>query len=174
MDATALDVFLVFLRLGLLAWGGGQAILSEMQHEMIAQGWLTERQFLEAYAIGQMSPGPGTLYVVPMGYQAAGVPGALAATLGFFLPTVSIGFVLILVWRKVRESPWPRAIRDALLPVGLGLVLASVFAMGRTALADPAGAVIAGSSALLFWRTRIPPTAVVIATGLLGALLLAQ
>jgi chromate transporter len=75
MDDTVLQVFLVFARLGLLSWGGGQVVLTEMQRETVAHGWLTEAQFLEAYAIGQMTPGPGALYIVPMGYQAAGFPG---------------------------------------------------------------------------------------------------
>jgi chromate transporter len=170
MDETTLQVFLTFFRLGLLAWGGGQAILAEMQRETTGNGWLTDQQFLEAYAIGQMSPGPGTLYVVPMGYQAAGVPGAFAATVGFFLPTITIGLGLILIWHRLRESRWPSAIRDALLPVGVGLVLASVVTIGRAALTDLTGVAIAFGSALIFWRTSLPPTLVVLTAGALGAL----
>src|SRR5687767_14892163 len=100
METTWMDVFLYFLKLGLQAWGGGQVVIGEMQRQTVAMGWLTEAQFLEAYAIGQMTPGPGTTYVVPIGYQAAGIAGALGAAVGFFLPTVSIGFALILIWHR--------------------------------------------------------------------------
>jgi chromate transporter len=171
MDEVTIQVFLTFLRLGLLAWGGGQVILAEMQREVVGHGWLTDAQFLEAYAIGQMSPGPGTLYVVPIGYQAAGIPGAIAAVLGFFLPTITIGLTLIMIWRRVRQSRWPAAIRDALMPVAVGLVLASVYAIARSSLTDVPGILMAGTSALLIWKAPVPPTVVILALGGLGAVI---
>ena len=174
MDNLLLQVFLTFVRFGLLAWGGGQTILGEMQRELVARDWLTSSQFMEAYAIGQMTPGPGTLYVVPMGYQIAGVPGALAAVTGFFLPSGALGFVLILLWSRVRESRWPAAIRSSITPVGVGLVLASVYTIGRAAVADVASLGIACVSAALIWRTPIPTPIVILSAGLLGALFFAH
>jgi chromate transporter len=172
METTWTDVFLYFLKLGLQAWGGGQVVIGEMQRQTVAMGWLTEAQFLEAYAIGQMTPGPGTTYVVPIGYQAAGIAGALGAAVGFFLPTVSIGFALILIWHRIRESRWPAAIRDALMPVGRGLVLASVYTVGRSALGDFLTAGIACASLLVFWRTPLPTPVVILVAGGLGAIYL--
>ncbi len=174
MDNTVLQIFLVFARLGLLSWGGGQVVLGEMQRQMVAHGWLTEPQFLEAYAIGQMTPGPGALYVVPMGYQAAGVPGALAAAVGFILPTAVISFTAILLWSRVRLSPWPAALRVAIAPIAMGLTLASVFAMSRSVLADLTSIGIALVSLLLFWRTKLPTPAVILGAGALGAVFLAR
>ena len=174
MDDTALQVFLTFVRFGLLAWGGGQVIIGEMQREIVALGWMSNQQFLEAYAIGQMSPGPGTLYVVPIGYQVAGVAGALAAILGFFLPSGAIGLIFILLWSRVRESRWPAAIRVAVTPVALGLVLASVFAMGRSSVTEIPSMVIAGTSTLLFWRTAVPTPVVILGAGALGAVVFAR
>jgi chromate transporter len=75
VDTTVVEVFLVFAKLGLLSVGGGTSMLAEMQREAVGRGWLTQSQFVEAYAIGQMTPGPGSLFVVPMGYQAAGISG---------------------------------------------------------------------------------------------------
>ena len=169
MNQAVMEVFLLFARLGLLSWGGGQVVLGEMQRETVARGWLTEQQFLEAYAIGQMTPGPGVVYVVPMGYQAAGVAGALAAAAGFILPTAVISLAAILLWTRVRESPWPAAIRASIAPVAMGLVLASVFTMGHSLLADTASVGIAGVSALVFWRTSVSPALVILGAGALGA-----
>jgi chromate transporter len=174
VDETVMQVFLLFARFGLLSWGGGQVVLAEMQREMVARGWLTESQFLEAYAIGQMTPGPGALYIIPMGYQAAGVPGALAAAAGFMLPTAAITLTAILLWRRVRESAWPAAIRAALAPVALGLTLASVYTMGRSVLSDVTSVAIASASTLIFWRTPIPTPLVILGAGALGALALAR
>jgi chromate transporter len=170
MDFATLEVFLFFMRMGLLAWGGGQVVLGEMQRESVAHGWLTEVQFLEALAIGQMTPGPGSTFVIPIGYQAAGVPGALAAAIGFFLPTVSIGLALISMWNHVRGSRWPVAIREAVMPVVLGLVLASVYTIGRTALTDATSMLIAGSASLVFLRTSVPPVLLILAAVALGAI----
>jgi chromate transporter len=156
MNEVVLQVFFLFAKLGLLSFGGGTAILLEMQREAVGRGWLTEAQFVEAYAIGQMTPGPGTLFVVPIGYQAAGVAGAVAAALGFFVPTGAIALAAILAWSKLRHSPWPSAVRDALLPVAIGLSLASAYSMGRTGLTEPGTMLVAAGSLLLLWRTTAP------------------
>jgi chromate transporter len=174
MDNAVIEVFLLFARLGLLSWGGGQVILAEMQRETMARGWLTEAQFLEAYAIGQMTPGPGALYVVPMGYQAAGVPGALAAAFGFILPTAAISLTMILLWSRVRTSPWPTALRKAVAPVAMGLTLASVYTMSHSALSQLTSIAIAAVSLLLFWRTKLPTPVVILSAGALGAIFLAH
>jgi chromate transporter len=171
MNPAVLEVFALFFRLGLLAWGGGQVVLAEMEREAVGHGWLSHAQFLEAYAIGQMTPGPGTLYVVPIGYQAAGITGALAAVLGFFLPTGIIAFAAIQFWSRLRQSPWPAAARAALGPVVIGLVLASVYTIGRGALTDVRSVAVAGGSVLLFWRSPLPTPLVILAAGALGAVI---
>jgi len=169
MDQTLLDVFLLFAKLGLLSFGGGTAILGEMQREAVGHGWLTEAQFLQAYAIGTMSPGPGTLFVVPIGYGAAGVAGAMAATLGFFLPTAAVALGAICVWSRLRQSPWPAAIRDALLPTAVGLSFASAYTMGRAGLTDVVSVGIASTTVLLLWRTSVPTPVILLAGGAVGA-----
>jgi chromate transporter len=170
MDATIIQVFLLFAKLGLLSFGGGTAILAEMQRESVGRGWLTDAEFVQAYAIGQMTPGPGTLFVIPVGYQAAGIPGAVAAAIGFFLPTGLVAFAAICLWSRLRRSPWPAAIRDALLPIAIGLSFASAYSMGRAGLTDVASLFIAGASALLIWRTPIPTPVVLLLGGGAGVL----
>jgi chromate transporter len=166
------DVFLVFAQLGLLSFGGGNAILAEMQREAVGRGWLTNAEFLQAYAIGMMTPGPGTLFIVPMGFGAAGVAGAIAAALGFFLPTGAIALIAVCVWGRLRRSPWPAAVRDSLVPIAVGLSLASVFTMGRAGLTDVGSLFIAGASALSCWRSRYPTPVVLLVGGTVGAVIL--
>jgi len=162
------EVFLLFAKLGLLSVGGGNAILAELQRESVGRGWLTHAQFTEAFAIGQMSPGPGTFWVVPVGYQAAGVPGAIAAVVGFFLPTAIIGLVAIGAWGRLRQSRWLAAMRDSLLPVGIGLSLAGFYTMARAVLTDIPSALVAGAAALVLWRTTLPTPLVLVGAGALG------
>src|SRR5436309_2779088 len=121
---TLWELAMLSFRVGLLSFGGGSATLGEMQREIVAHGWLTYQQFMEAYALGRAIPGGDSMYVVPIGYRIAGMPGAVAAFLAFFLPTSIIAIVVCTVWGRVRSVPWLAAGRVALLPVGVGLSIA--------------------------------------------------
>ena len=174
MNDVLVQLFLLFAKFGLLSFGGGTAVLAEMQREAIGRGWMTHAQFLEAYAIGQMTPGPGTLFVVPIGYMAAGFPGAVAASLGFFLPTAAIALAVIAVWGRVRQSRWPAAVRDALVPVGIGLSWASFYAMARGGLTDGVSLGVAVGSAALVWRRTFPTPIVLFIGAAVGMLTLGR
>ena len=174
MTANILDVFLVFLKFGLMSFGGGQVTLAEMQRELVSRGWLTHMEFMESFAIGQLSPGPGALYVVPMGYKAAGIGGGLAAAAGYLVPTAAVAMVAILLWSRVRTSRWPAAVREALVPVTLGLLFASTYTMGRVILGDWTGAAVALVSLTLLWRTSVPTPFVLLGSGVCGAVVLGQ
>jgi chromate transporter len=102
------------------------------------------------------------------------VPGAIAAALGFFLPTGAIALAAILGWTRLRRSPWPAAVRDALIPVAIGLTLASFYSMARAGLTDPGTDLVAAGSAVALWRTKLPTPLVLLGAGALGALVLAR
>lgn len=174
MNASLVDIFLVYLKLGLMSFGGAQVTLAEMQREVVSRGWLTHAQFIESFAIGQLSPGPGALYIVPMGYKAAGIAGAIAATAGYLLPTTAVALTAILLWSRIRTSRWPAAIRDAMVPVTVGLLLGSTYTMGRVVLADVSSATLALASAALLWRTTLPTPIVLLGAGAVGAILITQ
>src|SRR5262249_8118889 len=161
-----LEVFLLFAKLGLLSIGGGAALLGEIQREAVGRGWLTPTQFAESYAIGNLTPGPGTIYAVPVGYLAAGGPGAIAAGLGCMRPPAIIGLIVIRRWGQLRGSRWPAAIRDALIPVAIGLSFASAYTIGRVTLTSIGVVAITAGSGLVLWRTSIPTPLVLLACGL--------
>jgi chromate transporter len=77
-----------FLRLSFLCLGGGIGAIPEMQRQVVGiQGWLTARQFVDGYALSQVTPGPAMLVTGFIGYRVSGLPGALAAMAAMFLPT---------------------------------------------------------------------------------------
>jgi chromate transporter len=163
------QVALVFGKLSILSFGGGTAVLAEMERETIGRGWVTHQQFLESYALGQLTPGPGMTMVVPVGYQAAGVPGGIVAFVAFFAPTVLLALAAILMCSRIRESRWPKAIRIAMLPVANGLMLASAYTVGT---ATGINLVVLGIAALatgVLLATKVPAPAVVLGAGVLGA-----
>ncbi|HXW85229.1 MAG TPA: chromate transporter, partial [Candidatus Binataceae bacterium] len=105
---TSLSV--VFAGLGLMAVGGGTAVLPEMQHVMRELGWLSDKQFIDIYSLGQVAPGPNMLMVMVIGYRLSGWAGAVAVGASFFLPDCVLTLAVNRVWHRFRQSPWRLAI----------------------------------------------------------------
>ena len=130
------DVFLLFARLSLVAFGAGGTVLAEMEREAVARGWMDHAQFVQSYAASQVTPGPQLLFVGIVGYDAAGFAGALAAVLGFFLPPGLLGLAIAPIWARAERAPWTDAIRRALGPVSMGLMASGVYGFGHSALTN--------------------------------------
>lgn len=126
---------LVFTPLSLSAFGGGIAIISAMQHQVVdVYGWATGVEFLVLFAMSRGSPGPGSLMLATLiGWKVAGLPGALVATAAMFVPssTLTIGFAA--GWQRYRERPFVQKLAIALAPIGSGLVVAAVISLGQLA-----------------------------------------
>jgi chromate transporter len=134
---TVLDIFLLFVRLGMLAFGGGSAVMSDMQREAVSRGWMTPTDFAHAYAINQLIPGPQMLFVAVVGYYGAGLAGALAAALGFLVPPPVLMLGLTEAWGRWARGEWASAIRRALGPVGIGLTASGVYVLAPASLSPP-------------------------------------
>jgi chromate transporter len=145
-DRRLFDIATVMMKVDLFAFGGGFASLPLLLHEVVeVRHWLDARTFLDGIALGQVTPGPIVITATFVGYQVAGLPGAIAATLGIFTPSLVILLAAVPYLDKLRHSPpFRRAIRGVLASfVGL---LASVAL--RFGLAVPWG-LSAGLLALL-------------------------
>lgn len=166
-------IALVYLRLSLLAFGGGVAVLPEMQRAVVLRhGWLNDTQFRDSFALGQLTPGPGMLMVMVAGYHAAGVAGAIVALVAMFLPSSLLTFAVAGSWNRLQRAPWRPALQGALGPVTVGLLLAGVYTLARTAIDGPLTVLIAAGATMLILRWRISPSIVIGAAALLGVLLL--
>src|SRR5581483_11697611 len=167
---TLLDLALVMSKLSLTALAGSGTIVGELGRETVAHGWMTSQQFTAAYALSQLAPGPGSLVVIPIGYQAAGLPGALVALAAFICPTALIAAGAVAAWGRLRGAPWAQTGRTALMPVAIVLILGSVYTLARTSLNCPAVVVIGLVAFLVIWRTRVPTVAVVLGGIVLGVI----
>lgn len=168
---TLLEIFFVFLRAGAASFGGGTAALGGLRHDLVDQHpVMSARQFQDAYALGQATPGPGVLYLIPMGFYAAGAPGAVVALVAFLTPPLVLQVVVASQWERLSHSPWIRAIDRTLVPVSIGLIAASFHALGAPLLSEPAAvaALVLAMTVSLVFRTT--PALIVIAAGLLGSL----
>lgn len=166
-----LQIALVYAKLSVVAFGGGIAVLPEMQREVVSRhGWLTDTQFRESFAIGQLTPGPGMLMVMAAGYSAAGAAGAIVAAVAMFGPSSLITFTAGRLWWRMGASPWREAVQRSLGPVTTGLLFAGAYTIGRGAIDGPVPLLIAAGAALIIVRWRVSPALLIGAAGVLGFL----
>ena len=150
---------LVFAPLSLLSFGGGNAVIADIAHQAIAvQGWTSEREFADLFALSRAAPGPGSMLAALLGWKAAGIPGALVATLAFYLPSAALVLVVVRLWGRWRGSRWHTAIERGMAPVAAGLFLASGLVVLQASPGGPAVwvAAIVTTVALLRWPAMHP------------------
>jgi chromate transporter len=127
----------VFLRTGLLLFGGGLVLVPLLAPEVVAHGWLTESQFLDGIALGQATPGPVVLASVFVGYAAEGILGAIVATAGIYLPS----FLAVLAGtgpflRRLRGRPSVGAFVEGVTAAAIGAILAAAILLAPEGLSD--------------------------------------
>ena len=167
-----LQVCWVFGMASLLSFGGGSAIVPELQRQTVDEfHWLTAQEFADSFAITQVAPGPSTLIVLLIGYHAAGLPGALVATVAMVLPAAILVWLVTRSWLHTRHARWHTALERGLAPIGLGLVAASGIVISRGIDTGVGGWLITGASTAALVLTRANPLIVVTAGGVVGLLL---
>jgi chromate transporter len=123
----------VFAPLSLVTFGGGQAVVADYQRQVVeVHHWMTHAEFVNAFAISRMAPGPGSLLVTLIGWQVAGAWGALVASVAIFGPTAVLMLGVAQLWRRYRGALVLRAIEGGLRPVAAGMVLAAVYVLLRS------------------------------------------
>jgi chromate transporter len=169
-SAVALGpLFLVFLKAGALLYGSGYVLLAFLRNDLVVDlGWMTDQQLLDAVAIGQFTPGPVFTTATFVGYVLAGVPGAIVATLGIFLPAFLFVALLARIMPHLRKSAWTAAFLDGINVAALGLMAGVTWQLGRAAIVDIPTAVLALAAAAVLFRFRINSAWLVLAGGLIG------
>jgi len=123
-----LTLAIVFTQLSLLAFGGGNAILPEMQHQVVTvHQWLTAEQFSSLFAMAQAAPGPNMMIVPLVGWHVAGPAGLLVTSLAKFGPSSIITIYALKFWERFKANPLRARFEKALKPLTVGLVLVSAW-----------------------------------------------
>ncbi len=169
-----LKLFLVFARIGLFGFGGGMAMLPMIYQGAKSFGLMSADEFSNLVAISQVTPGPIAVNAATyVGYNCAGVPGAVAATLGVALPSFALVTLVYFFVRKFKESQIIKGAFTGIRPVTAGLIAAAVVFMGQSAFADfnliSAGITLV--SIFFVGKLKISPIAIVIGAGVIGAFL---
>jgi chromate transporter len=148
---------LTFLKIGAVLYGSGYVLLAFLRSDFVERlAWLSDRQLLDAVAIGQFTPGPVFTTATFIGYLVAGWTGGLLATVAIFLPSfvfVALSHPLV---PKIRASPAAAAFLDGVNVAALGLMVAVTWQLGRAAIVDIPTALLAvvAAAALIVWRVN--------------------
>ena len=149
-------LFLTFLKIGAVLYGSGYVLLAFLRSDFVDRlGWLTDRQLLDAVAVGQFTPGPVFTTATFIGYLLAGWPGALLATLAIFLPSFVLVAVSYPLLPHIRGSRWMSAFLDGVNVAAVGLMAAVTWQLARAAIVDVFTVVLAVVAAVLLLRTRL-------------------
>jgi len=162
-------LFLIFLKVGGLLYGSGYVLLAFLRNDLVVNyGWLTDQQLLDAVAIGQFTPGPVFTTATFIGYVLAGIPGAIVATLGIFLPSFFFVALLARIVPYIRKSPWTAAFLDGVNVAALGLMAGVTWQLGRAALIDIPTILLALAAGVLLLRFKLNSAWLVLAGGIVG------
>jgi chromate transporter len=133
--------------------------------------WLNEQQFLDAVAVAMITPGPVVITVAFIGYLVAGVPGALAAGAGVFLPVYAMVVVLGPYYQKFASNVSLRAFVQGVTAAAVGAIAGAVVVIARGAVRDFATAAIAAVTLFVLMKWKLPEPAVIAASAVAGLLL---
>ncbi|MBN9508304.1 MAG: chromate transporter [Alphaproteobacteria bacterium] len=159
----------VFAGLSLMGVGGANAVLPEMQRQVVAHGWMDAEQFAALFALAQAAPGPNMLVVTLVGWRVGGIAGALVATAAFILPAGLLTYAAAGLWQRFRDAGWRSRVQAGLTAVTVGLVLAAAVVLCRTTAQNVPTVLVTAASAGALLFLRLHPLWLLAAGAALGA-----
>ncbi|MEL6770582.1 MAG: chromate efflux transporter [Bacteroidota bacterium] len=160
---------LFFLKVGAVLYGSGYVLIAFLEGDLVNDyGWLTQQQLLDAVAIGQFTPGPVLTTATFIGYVLGGVPGAVVATVGIFLPAFVFAGLLHPIVPKLRTSPWTAAFLDAINAAAVALMAVVTVQLGLDVLTGWLPVAIFAVAAVLALRYKVNAAWLVLGGALAG------
>jgi chromate transporter len=165
------QLFLTFLKIGSILYGSGYVLLAFLRADFVERlGWLTEKQLLDAVAVGQVTPGPLLSTATFIGYVLGSWEGALLATVAVFLPSFIFVTVSGPIIPRLRRSPWTAALLDGVNVAALALMAGVTWQLAQKAIVDPLTGALAVLGAALLLRFNVNSAWLVLLGGAVGLL----
>lgn len=169
---TIAGVFLTFLKIGSVLYGSGYVLLAFLEADFVERlNILTSRQILDAVAVGQFTPGPVFTTATFIGYLIQGIPGAILATIGIFLPAFVLVGLLNPIVPKLRKSKLVASILDGVNVASWGLMAVVSWKLGVSAVVDIPTALLASAALVIVFKFKINSAWLVMSGGVIGLLL---
>jgi chromate transporter len=167
--STVGKLLLFFLKAGSLTFGSGLVIVPFLQQGLVQEhGWLDERQFLIAVAVGMISPGPVVITATFVGYLVAGFWGSLVSTIGIFFPSFLLVLVAAPILARHRSNTNVQGFIKGAYAAAIGTILGACILLGRIAIGDWLTVVIGISSLAVLFRWEVSNPLLITATALVG------
>jgi chromate transporter len=170
MTHNLLQLAIVFGQLSLLAFGGANSLIPELQRQVVdVHHWMTAHDFAAMYALAQAAPGPNMMVVSLIGWRVAGVAGALVTTVSIMLPSSILTLFVAGVWYRFKDANWRKAMQAGLQPVTAGLIMASAALLIESTTIDWQAGVVTVLAAWLFLTNKFNPLLLLGVAALAGA-----
>ena len=172
-----LQLFWAYLKIGIFGFGGGYAMLSMIQFEIVDHyGWMTLEEFTDMVALSQMTPGPVSINIATyIGYTVGGIFGSLIATAAIVLPSLLMLYLVLKFLFKHKENYIVKTTLSSMKPVIAGLIfVAALIMMNPVSFADAGfdgsniSVIICAVTFVAVFFTKINPILRIIASGLVG------
>ena len=171
---TLAQLAAVYAQLSLLAFGGANSVIPEMQRQVVdVHGWMTAHRFAALYALAQAAPGPNMMVVSLVGWRVAGFWGALVTTGAVAAPSSVLTLLVSGAWFRFKDANWRKALQSGLQPVTAGLIMASAALLTASTTVDWTAAAVTAVTAALFIFTRLHPLLILAGAAGAGAIGLA-
>lgn len=168
--SIAWTLFVHFAMLSMMAIGGGViALAPDMQRFVVdANHWISDENFIAAFTIAQVSPGPNFLFATLVGLQAAGWMGALAATVAIVVPPAALTVVALRASAKHGGGTFGRTVKAALSPLSVGMMLATAWSLARVADNSWGSALVTALTVAIVLSRNLNPLWLIAAGALIG------
>jgi chromate transporter len=167
--AVLSKLLLFFLKAGSLTFGSGLVIVPFLEQGLVQQyGWLDERQFLIAVAIGMISPGPVVITATFVGYLVAGFWGSLVSTVGIFLPSFLLVLIAAPLLARHRGNANVQGFVKGAYAAAIGTILGACVLLGRIAIGDWLTILIGLASLAILFRWKVNNPLLIAATAIIG------
>ena len=155
-----------------ISFGGFPTVLPDIRHFVVAtHGWMTDQDFADIFAMAQAIPGPNMILMMGLiGWKISGFPGAIAAATATFAPPCAIYYGAFRLWHRFRAARWQNCVRAGLVPVTVGLIIASGIVMAHAADNGWVAASLSVVAAVVMLATRLNPLWLLAVGGALGGL----
>jgi chromate transporter len=168
--SAALVAHLVLL--SLISFGGIPSVLPDLHDFVVtANGWISDRDFANSFAVVQAIPGPNMILMMSfIGWKIGGLPTAMASGLATFVPSCTVSYMAFRFWDRFRDTNWQRIVRRGLAPVTIGLVVAGGYVMALAGDPGWGSLAVTTAAAVLLLANRVNPLLLIAAGGVLGGL----
>lgn len=165
-------LFLVFSGMSLMLFGGGYVFIPVIQQVVVNQyAWVTQKEFIDAIAMGQVTPGPILISAAFIGYKVAGIAGALVSTIGIFTPPAIVMIVASSIMEKIKANQWVAAATRSIRAAVVGMIFTAAVVIAKSAVVEWASVLIFLSVLVAMARFRQQAAWLIPVSGIAGAVL---